>query len=115
MSKTEVFEALQLRLEVDSVGTRRYYNSAGQLHRLHGPAVEYLSGERWWYQNGLLHRTDGPAVVWSYGSKFWLRNDQLHRIDGSAVEYHTGRNEWWLNGVELSKFEFEQAVGTHDD
>ena len=115
MSEQAVFEALQLRLEVDNAGTRRYYNGEGQLHRVHGPAVEYLSGERWWYQNGKLHRTDGPAVVWSNGTKFWLRNDKKHRTDGPAVEYHNGSNEWWLNGVELSKFEFEQAVGTHDD
>ena len=115
MGKTKVFEALHLRLKDDNLGTRRYYNSAGQLHRVHGPAVEYLSGERWWYQNGNLHRTDGPAVVWSNGTKFWLRNGRLHRTDGPAVEYHTGSNEWWLDGVRLSKCEFEQAVGTHDD
>jgi hypothetical protein len=53
--------------------------------------------------------------VWSNGTKFWLRNGRLHRTDGPAVEYHTGSNEWWLDGVRLSKCEFEQAVGTHDD
>ena len=87
MSEVEVFEALQLRLEVDNKGTRRYYNSAGQLHRLHGPAVEYLSGERWWYQNGLLHRTDGPAII----SK-------------------TGVSSCWLNGEYMTKREYGCAV-----
>ena len=87
MSKTEVFEALQLRLEVDNSGTRRYYNSEEQLHRVHGPAVEFLSGERWWYQNGKLHRTDGAAVEWSNGAK-----------------------EWWLNGQPVTEAQFNQKV-----
>ena len=88
MSEQAVFEALQLRLEVDNAGTRRYYNSAGQLHRLHGPAVEFLSGERWWYQNGKLHRTDGPAIM----SK-------------------TGIPSFWLNGEYMTPNEYDRAVG----
>lgn len=87
MSEAAVFEILQLRLEVDNLGTRRYYNSAGQLHRLHGPAVEYLSGERWWYQNGKLHRTNGPAII----SK-------------------TGVPSFWLNGEYMTKSEYDCAV-----
>ena len=71
MSEAAVFEILQLYLKVDAAGTRRYYNSEGQLHRVHGPAVEFLSGERWWYQNGKLHRTDGPAIIWCDGAKEW--------------------------------------------
>lgn len=88
MSEQEVFEALQLRLEVDFVGTRRYYNSEGQLHRVHGPAVEFLSGERWWYQNGKLHRTDGPAII----SK-------------------TGIPSFWLNGEYMTPNEYDRAAG----
>ena len=37
-TKEEVFEALKYHVEVDGFGTRRYYNSAGQLHREDGPA-----------------------------------------------------------------------------
>ena len=92
MCKTEVFDALKYRVEVDAHGTRRYYNSARQ-----------------------LHRENGPAVVRSNGTKIWLRNGKLHREDGPAIENSSGLGEWWLNGVELSKFEFEQAVGTHND
>ena len=87
MSEAAVFEILQLHLKVDDAGTRRYYNSEGQLHRLHGPAVEFLSGERWRYQNGKLHRTDGPAI-----------------------ELSNGGMEWWIDGEELTQAEFNQRV-----
>ena len=42
-----------------------------QLHRLDGPAVEYVTGNRYWYEYGLLHRTTGPAVELASGTKFW--------------------------------------------
>ena len=79
MSEQAVFDALKYRIEVNKFGTRRYYNSAGQMHRDDGPAVEYADGTKGWYQNGLLHRTDGPAIEWAHGI-----------------------NEWWLNGKRLN-------------
>ena len=87
MSEAAVFEILQLHPNVDDEGTRRYYNCEGQLHRVHGPAVEFLSGERRWYQNGNLHRTDGPAII----SK-------------------TGVQSFWLNGKYMTKSEYDCAV-----
>ena len=72
----ELYSALKYCVKVDRYGTRRYYNGAGQLHRLEGPAVVWPNGNCEWYQNGRLHRTNGPAVVWKGG--------------------HT---DWWLNGV----------------
>ena len=87
MSEAAVFEILQLHLKVDDAGTRRYYNSAGQLHRVHGPAVEFLSGERQWYQNGNLHRTDGPAIISKIGAQ-----------------------SFWLNGKYMTKGEYDCAV-----
>ena len=82
-----VFDALRYRVEVDEDGTRRYYNSAGELHRDDGSAVVYADETRQWYQNDKLHRTDGPAVVGSNGQKFW-----------------------YINGVELTEAEFNQRV-----
>ena len=80
MSEQAVFDALKYRIEVNKSGARRrYYNSAGELHRECGPAVEDAIGSKFWYQNGLLHRTDGPAIEWAYGT-----------------------NEWWLNGKRLN-------------
>ena len=89
MSEQEVFDALRYRVEVDSSGTRWYYNSAGQLHRDEGPAVEWNNGTKSWYQNGNRHRTDGPAV-----------------------EYASGGKVWYINGKRLTEAEFNQAVKT---
>ena len=98
MSEQEVFDALAYRIEVDTRGTRWYYNSANQLHRENGPAVEWSNGTKSWYQNGLRHRTDGPAIECPDNSKYWCQNGQLHRTDGAAVEYDDGTKEWWQNG-----------------
>ena len=87
MSEQDVFEALKYRIEVDARGTRWYYNSAGQLHRDEGPAIERADGTRYWYQNGLRHRTDGPAIEWCDGDKWW-----------------------YINGEQLTEAEFNQAV-----
>ena len=89
MSEQAVFDSLKYRIETDERGTRRYYNSAGQLHRLDGPAVVYAGGANAWYQNGLRHRTDGPAVECADGTK-----------------------RWYINGVRLTEAEFNQAVTT---
>ena len=77
MSEQEVFDALKYRVEVSKYGTRRYFNSAGQLHRTNGPAVEYADGTTLWYQNGLRHRTDGAAIEYSDGDKDWYINGEL--------------------------------------
>ena len=87
MSEQEVFDALKYHIEVDEDGSRRYYNT-----------------------NGELHRTDGPAVEWSNGVKFWYHNDRLHRTGGPAVEWANGHKEWWINGVILTEAEFNQRV-----
>ena len=87
MSEQEVFDALKYRIEVDSSGTRWYYNSAGQLHRDDGAAVEWNNGTKSWYQNGLRHRTDGAAVEWPSGNKVW-----------------------YINGEQLSEDEFNQRA-----
>ena len=68
----DVFDALKYRVVVDAVGTRRYYDDAGQLHRKNGPAVEYRDGYVAWYQCGMIHRTNGPAIEWHDGSRQWF-------------------------------------------
>ena len=77
MSEQEVFNALKYRIEVDCHGNRFYYNSAGQLHRESGPAIEYASGTTVWYQNGVCHHTDGPAIEWDNGDKAWFINGKI--------------------------------------
>ena len=79
-TKEEVFEALKYHVEVDVYDTRRYYNSAGELHREDGPAVIRAVGTKEWYHNGLHHREDGPAV-----------------------EFPSGMHKWCLNGIVFSQ------------
>ena len=110
MSEQEVFDRLKYRIEVDTYGTRMYYNTAGQLHRTDGPAIEWEDGGTCWVQNGLRHRTDGPAVEWANGTKEWYQDDLRHRTDGPAVEYTDGRKEWYINGQELTEADFNRAV-----
>jgi death-on-curing family protein len=107
--------------KTDRYGNTYWHNSAGQLHRTDGPAVELADGYKAWYVDGKLHRTDGPAVEWADGRKEWYvdgkrhRTDgpaieladgykawyvdgKLHRTDGPAIEYADGDKEWWVNG-----------------
>ena len=110
MSEQEVFDRLKYRIEVDMYDTRRYHNTAGQLHRTDGPAIECADGSKFWYQNGLRHRTNGPSVGYANGDKFWYQNNRLHRTDGPAIEYTDGRKMWYINGVRLTEAEFNQRV-----
>ena len=62
-------------VEVYSNGSVRWYkHGTKQLHRIDGPAIEYVNGDRYWYQNGQLHRIDGPAIEWANGDKRWYQN-----------------------------------------
>ena len=106
MSEQEVFDALTCRIVVDKHGCSRYYNTANQLHRDGGPAVEYVNGHKEWWQNGQLHRIDGPAVEWWDGDKRWYQNGQRHRIDGPAVMYADGSKAWYINDKAMTEAEF---------
>ena len=110
MSEQAVFDALKYRIEVDEDGSRRYYNTNGELHRTDGPAIENANGTNLWAQNGLLHRTDGPAIEWWDGDKSWWQNGQRHRTDGPAIERNDGSMEWYINDEELTEAEFLAAT-----
>ena len=63
---------------IDSEGTIIYKNSAGQLHRVDDPAVEFANGDKCWYLNGQLHRIDGPAVEYANGAvEYWYKDKQI--------------------------------------
>ena len=84
-------------LVVDAVGTRRYCDSFGNLHREDGPAVEYANGNKEWCINGMYHREDGPAIDRVAHREWWIQG-RRHREDGPAIERTTGRQEWYLKG-----------------
>jgi hypothetical protein len=126
----ELYSALKYRVVVEpDTGTRRYYNSANQLHSDVGPAIVYTDGTSAWYQNGRLHREDGPAVIFPRGRKEWYRNGlrhrdagpavehmdgtrmwllygRLHRTNGPAIEWSDGSKEWWVDGVNYTERDY---------
>ena len=111
----QVFEALKYNIEVDDDGTRRYYNSAGQLHRTDGPAVIWSDGTKYWYQNNHLHRTDGPAIEYANGAKMWFQNGVRHRTDGPAIERREGYVcYWYINGCAKTAEEFNECIASGD-
>ena len=115
MTEEALFELLSLECRVDAMGTLRYYNAQGQLHREYGPAIEYSNGSRVWYQNGQRHRIDGPAVEYSDGDRVWYQNGQRHRIDGPAVEYSDDGRAWYINGKVLTEAEWQQQVSSMEN
>ena len=76
----------------DSGGTTYWYNSAGELHRTDGPAVEYADGSKAWYVDGKRHRTDGPAIELADGSKEWyvdgrrLTEEEFNRMHQASLK-----------------------------
>jgi hypothetical protein len=89
-----------LKMTVDKDGEKRWFNQAGQQHRLDGPAIERRNGFKEWYQNGWCHRLDGPAIERRNGFKAWYQNGLLHRLDGPAMEWPNGDKEWFQNGAD---------------
>ena len=88
----QLAELLTLTCEVDKYGTSRWINSAGQVHRTHGPAIVWQDGTKCWCQDGKLHRSDGPAIVYQ-----------------NAVE------SGYLNGTCLSKEQWAQQMRSKRD
>jgi hypothetical protein len=63
--------------EIRKDGSKRWYDSDGELHRDDGPAIESANGSKWWYQHGYIHRDDGPAVEYTSGTKLWCLGHTL--------------------------------------
>jgi hypothetical protein len=91
------------KCELNEFGNKYWRNEKGELHRLDGPAIEFVNGDKNWYVNGKLHRDDGPALENVNGYKAWYKKDKLHRLDGPAREFANGHKEWWINGINVRK------------
>jgi hypothetical protein len=66
-------------LFIDKYENKEWRNKSGKLHRVGGPAIEYVNGNKFWFQNGERHRIDGPAIEYHYGDKDWyIRNKFYH-------------------------------------
>lgn len=49
-------------------------------------------------------------LVDRFGTKKWYVNGELHREDGPAYEDTNADKEWWLNGIKLTKQEFDTQM-----
>jgi hypothetical protein len=71
--------------------------------------VTSAQGTKWWLNDeDRLHRLDGPALEWVDGSKAWYINNGLHRLDGPAIEDCSGAQELWVNNKKLTKKQFDR-------
>ena len=107
MSEQDTLERLTLHRKVDE-GDVFWYRNDGELHRIHGPAIEWANGGQEWWVNGVRHRDNGPAIITDLGSEFWFCNGIQHRADGPAVEWYTGSLEYWIDGKQLKSYEFDE-------
>lgn len=80
------------------------------VHRVDGPAVEFIDGGKIWYFEGERHRLDGPAVEYTYGDTHWYVNGKLHREDGPAIIWPNGHQIWFLDDKELTKEQHTQSL-----
>ena len=70
----------------------------------------YSDGTKCWHLDNTLHRVDGPAVEYVNGDKYWYLNGLQHRVDGPAVELTNGYKAWYINGKELTFKQWLSAV-----
>ncbi len=50
-------------------------------------------------KGALIHRLDGPAIERINGDKIWVFNGRQHRLEGPALEFENGYQEWWVHGI----------------
>lgn len=96
----------------DDKGTKRWFKGK-KLHRLDGPAIEFVGGTKFWFIDGFYHREDGPAIEYSSGEQWWYQNNVKHRLDGPALIWSNGNKEWWYKGKFIkcsSQEEFEKLI-----
>jgi len=97
-------------------------NAEKKLHRIDGPAVEWMHGsmkgrKEWWLE-GKCHREGGPAVECEHGSaqvQEWWERGRRHRISGPAIKYTNGVEAWWLNGRWQRTDHYNAAGQLHRD
>jgi hypothetical protein len=68
-------------MTIDEFGHKRWRLPNGKWHRVDGPAIERVNGDKFWRLNGKLHRVDGPAIEWANGDKAWYLNDINYEFD----------------------------------
>jgi hypothetical protein len=86
-----------------------YYNDRSELHRIDGPAIDWIAGHyigrQEWKFNGLYHRIKGPAflngtkIIQNFYIKFsWWRHGSRHRLNAPAIINNNDKHEYWEFG-----------------
>lgn len=96
-----------------SNGDREWYKK-GKRHRDGDlPAYIYPNGDRVWFKDGVKHRGgDEPAYLAADGYKEWWHYGMPHRTQGPAVVFPSGETRYWLDGSEMTKDQWKQALRT---
>lgn len=63
---------------------------------------------------GQLHRIDGPAIEWVNGTKEWWLNGMCHNLHGLAIRRPDGSGEYWVNGLHLHTLEVNKSSKNND-
>ena len=71
------------------------------------PIIDLIGTKKWFNNAGEWHREDGPAIEWENGDKSWIVNGKSHRLDGPAREWGYDNNYYYINGQQLTKDEWE--------
>ena len=83
------------QMTINQIGTKRWINKQGLLHRKNGPAVEHANGSKEWYFDGLLHCEVGPAIEYADGYKeWWLKGNRYNtETEWKKAKWHFGLKE----------------------
>jgi hypothetical protein len=73
-------------LTIDQLGNKFWKNRKEKIHRIDGPAVEWIGGGMAWYVNGERHREDGPATIYENGDKEWWINHIIYETKESYFD-----------------------------
>lgn len=76
---------------IDEVGTERWYDDEGELHRENGPAIVHFHGRKAWFIHGIRHREDGPAVDDGIIQRYWINGEVLTKSEWE--EYVSSKNK----------------------
>jgi len=95
------------KIKINEYSTKRYFNDKEELHRLDGPAVEYLNGSKFWHINEKSHRNIDPSEEYSDGEKRWFIINKRHRIGGL---FCSDGKLWRILGKEYTKQEYFNVV-----
>ena len=72
--------------------------------------INSLGTKRWRNERGLLHRENNPAIIHMDGKKLWFLDGKLHREDGPAIEYKNGAKSWYLNDIEYTEDKYKRKM-----